>query len=274
MSEPVAIWVEHACKTFGGKPALLGVNLRVKAGERVALLGASGSGKSTLVRLIAGLEQQDPSAGRIEILGRELQHADRLSPHARAIRQDVGVIFQQFNLVGRLPLITNVLMGLTGRVPTWRALLGQFSRRERALAMDALEQLGLADQAFQRASTLSGGQQQRGAIARTLLQGSRLVLADEPVASLDPDSTRRVMDHLLELNQVHGITTVTCLHQLELARRYCQRIVALRMGQVIFDGPADQLNHVLIEDLYGVKAREWLEPLSPADGRISNLAAA
>jgi phosphonate transport system ATP-binding protein len=132
---------------------------------------------------------------------------------------------------------------------------------EQARALDALTHLGLQDQAFQRASTLSGGQQQRAAIARALLQGASLVLADEPVASLDPESTKRVMDHLLALNEQKGITTVVSLHQVELARRYCQRIVALRQGEVIFDGPASLLDSALIETLYGQGARELLDPI-------------
>lgn len=259
MIHPPAVWVEAAYKSFNGKPAVRRVTLRVEPGERVALLGASGSGKSTLIRLMSGLERQDSHAGRIEILGRSLQVGSHLSSEARAIRQEVGVIFQQFNLVGRLPLITNVLMGLCGRIPTWRALCGRFSLQEQARALDALSHLGLQDQAFQRASTLSGGQQQRAAIARALLQGARLVLADEPVASLDPESTKRVMDHLLALNEQQGITTVVSLHQVELARRYCQRIVALRQGEVIFDGPASRLDSALIETLYGQGARELLD---------------
>lgn len=261
MHHPPAVWVEAAHKSFNGKPAVRRISLRVEPGERVALLGASGSGKSTLIRLMSGLERQDSQSGRIEILGRPLQVGSHLSKDARVIRQEVGVIFQQFNLVGRLPLITNVLMGLCGRIPTWRALSGRFSLQEQARALDALAHLGLQEQAFQRASTLSGGQQQRAAIARTLLQGARLVLADEPVASLDPESTKRVMDHLLALNEQQGITTVVSLHQVELARRYCQRIVALRQGEVIFDGPASRLDSALIETLYGQGARELLDPL-------------
>jgi phosphonate transport system ATP-binding protein len=228
MQHKPAVWVEASNKTFNGKPALRNVSLRVEAGERVALLGASGSGKSTLIRLMSGLERQDSHAGRIEILGRCLQAGGRLANDARSIRQDVGVIFQQFNLVGRLPVITNVLMGLCGHIPTWRALCGRFSLHEQA---------------------------------RALVQGASLVLADEPVASLDPESTKRVMDHLLALNEQKGITTVVSLHQVELARRYCQRIVALRQGEVIFDGPASLLDSALIETLYGQGARELLDPI-------------
>lgn len=263
LHEP-ALLLEAVHKSFSGVSALHGISLRVEHGERVALLGASGSGKSTLIKIVSGLERQDAGSGEVLVLGRTLQRSSRLSADARSIRKDVGVIFQQFNLVGRLPLMTNVLMGLCGRIPTWRALAGNFTLEERAMAFDALIQLGLEGQAFQRASTLSGGQQQRAAIARALLQGARLVLADEPVASLDPESTKRVMDHLLDLNERKGITTVVSLHQVELARRYAKRVVALRRGEVVYDGPASGLDSALIGSLYGQGARELLEPAAAA----------
>lgn len=262
MSSEPSILIQGTSKSFGGQTALRRVSLRIEPGERVALLGASGSGKSTLIRLMAGLERQDANSGRITILGQPMQDGPQLSTHARRIRRHLGVIFQQFNLVGRLSLITNVLTGLAGQIPVWRALLGHFTLEERARALDALSRLGLRDQAFQRASTLSGGQQQRAAIARTLLQGAQIVLADEPVASLDPQSTKRVMDHLLELNESMGITLVVSLHQIELARRYCRRVIALRQGEVLFDGPADQLDSAWVERLYGQGARELLDPAS------------
>lgn len=270
MSGQPSILIQGASKSFGERPALRQVSLRVEAGERVALLGASGSGKSTLIRLMAGLERQDAGSGLIQILGQPMQDGAQVSPQARQIRRHLGVIFQQFNLVGRLPLITNVLTGLTGQIPLWRALLGQFTLEERARALDALSRLGLRDQAFQRASTLSGGQQQRAAIARTLLQGAQVVLADEPVASLDPESTKRVMDHLLELNESLGITLVVSLHQIELARRYCQRVIALRQGEVVFDGPADQLDGAWVERLYGQGARDLLDPATALPFSILN----
>lgn len=259
-----AIVVEQASKSFGTRAALQSINLRIRSGERVALLGASGSGKSTLIRLLCGLEQMDAGTGRIEVLGRQLQDGRGLTPKPRLIRQDIGVIFQQFNLVGRLPVLTNVLMGLSARTPLWRLLSGQFRIDDKARALDALKALGLQDQAFQRASTLSGGQQQRAAIARVLLQGARVVLADEPVASLDPESTLRVMDHLAELNARQGMTLVVSLHHVELARRYCDRVIALRDGSIIFDGETSALDVNLLQRLYGAGARELLEPVAQA----------
>jgi phosphonate transport system ATP-binding protein len=265
-----AILVEQVSKSFRDRVALRSIGLRIRSGERVALLGASGSGKSTLIRLLCGLERMDSGSGRIEMLGRPLQDGHGLTPNPRLIRQDVGVIFQQFNLVGRLPVLTNVLTGLSARTPLWRLLSGQFRIEDKARALDALRTLGLLDQAFQRASTLSGGQQQRAAIARVLLQGARVVLADEPVASLDPESTVRVMDHLAELNVQQGMTLLVSLHHVELARRYCDRVIALRDGSIIFDGPTAALDGDLLHRLYGAGARELLELASHTQPLLRN----
>ena len=255
-----AVRVVDVGKTFAGgrQPALQGVSFDVQAGERVALLGASGSGKSTLLRLLCGLETIDPGAGRIEIDGRPLQAAGRVCREVRAVRRQVGIVFQQFNLVGRLSLLTNVLTGLAAELPLRRAVFGRFTLEEQARALDALDAMGLAEFAFQRAGTLSGGQQQRGAIARSLLQGARLLLADEPVASLDPESTRRVMDLLGTLNRSRAMTLLVSLHHVGLARRHCDRVLALRDGQLVFDGPTSALTPAFLRDLYGTAADELL----------------
>ena len=255
--------------------------MSVRSGERVALLGASGSGKSTLLRALCGLETLDADNGTIEVFGRPLQSGGRVASDIRAQRRQVGIIFQQFNLVGRLPVLTNVLTGLAAELPLWRAVFNRFKTEERARALDALDAMGLAEQAFQRASTLSGGQQQRAAIARTLVQGARLLLADEPVASLDPESTRRVMELLLALNQERGLTLIVSLHHVSLARRYCERVVALRDGVLVFDGPTSALTPAFLRDLYGTAADELLlddahespAPARPAP-RLIDLAAA
>jgi phosphonate transport system ATP-binding protein len=261
-----AVRVTSACKTFNGtRHALQRVSVSVRPGERVALLGASGSGKSTLLRTLCGLEELDAGEGRIEIFGRQLQAKGRLAADIRAQRRQVGIIFQQFNLVGRLPVLTNVLTGLAAELPLWRALLNRFTTHEQARALDALQAMGLGEQAFQRASTLSGGQQQRAAIARTLVQGARLLLADEPVASLDPESTRRVMDLLLALNQQQGMTLIVSLHHVGLAQRYCQRVVALRDGAVVFDGPSSALTPGFLRELYGGAADELLLDGTPSE---------
>jgi len=254
---PVAVRVTRASKTFNGtRRALNDVSLTVQAGERVALLGASGSGKSTLLRTLCGLETLDAQDGSIEVFGRSLQSHGRIAADIRAQRRQVGIIFQQFNLVGRLPVLTNVLTGLAAELPLWRALLNRYTLQEQARALDVLEGMGLGEQAFQRASTLSGGQQQRAAVARTLVQGARLLLADEPVASLDPESTRRVMDLLLKLNREQGMTLLISLHHVGLARRYCERVVALRDGALVFDGPVSALTPAFLRDLYGTAVEE------------------
>ena len=265
-SDPSVV-VQAATKTFSlqGRTvqALRGVTFKVLPGERVALLGASGSGKSTLLRALCGLETLDPVPGRIEVHGQCLQQGGRLDPQVRRMRHGIGIIFQQFNLAGRLPLLTNVLTGVAAQTPLWRSLTGRFTLEDRARALDVLQAIGLADQAFQRSSTLSGGQQQRAAVARCLVQGARLLLADEPVASLDPESTRRVMDLLLELNQTRRMTLLISLHHVALARRYCERVIALRQGELVFDGPTSVLTPGFLRDLYGTAADELIDEESP-----------
>ena len=183
-----AITIESLNKTFGKRKALRRVGIRVAPGEMVALIGPSGSGKSTLLRHVSGLVAGDRGSGSIRIFGREVQKNGAVTADIRQIRSEVGFIFQQFNLVGRLPLLTNVMAGMLARVGTWRSLLGWFSRDEKRRAMQALHRVGLAEYAAQRASTLSGGQQQRAAIARAMEQRARIILADEPIASLDPET--------------------------------------------------------------------------------------
>jgi phosphonate transport system ATP-binding protein len=266
-----ALLVRDATKTFAGsRRALHGVNLEVREGERVALIGASGSGKSTLLRTVCGLETLD-AGGSIEVLGRTLQRGGALARDIRAQRRAIGIVFQQFNLVGRLPVMTNVLTGLAAEQPLWRVLARRFPLEAQARALDVLESVGLGAQAFQRASTLSGGQQQRAAVARVLLQGARLLLADEPVASLDPESTRKVMDLLLDLNRRQGMTLIVSLHNVPLARRYCERAIALRDGVVIHDGPTSALTPALLERLYGSTAHELLADDAAGDAAADTL---
>ena len=256
-SDSFALELRQASKTFGKAGlALDQVNLAVRPGEMVALLGASGSGKSTLLRCVCGLEKLDANGGSVHLQGRTLQSDGRLSPEVRELRQHTALIFQQFNLVGRMSLLVNVLTGLLPHVPLWRSLLGRFTVAERMVALQALDAVGLSAQALQRASTLSGGQQQRGAIARALVQGAQLLLADEPVASLDPESTRMVMDLLQSLNQSRGMTVVLSLHNVDLARKYCTRTVALRQGRLVYDGPSSGLDAERLKQLYGSQHQE------------------
>jgi len=253
-----AIRITGLCKTFGRRRALDEVNLELLPGEMVALIGASGSGKSTLLRHVAGLVCCDAKGGEIEVQGETVQRAGRVSRRIRDVRAGIGFVFQQFNLVGRLPVIVNVLAGLLHRMPLWRSLFGFFSRAEFQSGMDALRRVGIEGQALQRASTLSGGQQQRAAIARTLVQGAKVVLADEPIASLDPESSRRVMEILSRINREDHCTVLVSLHQVNVARKYCPRTVALRAGRVVYDGPSANLTPALLRELYGAEADEIL----------------
>ncbi len=230
----------------------------------VALIGASGSGKSTLLRHVSALVQSDRKAGgSIEVFGRTVQRAGKVAQDIRDIRAGIGFVFQQFNLVGRLSVLKNVMAGALHRVPAWRGLAGRFTHAELQAGMEALERVGMADCALQRASTLSGGQQQRAAIARTLVQRAKLVLADEPIASLDPESSRRVMEILARMNRIDGGTVLVSLHQVNVALRYCPRTVALRGGAVVYDGASSALTPALLRDLYGREADEILMPSAP-----------
>jgi phosphonate transport system ATP-binding protein len=192
------------------------------------------------------------------LVGRCVQNNGRLAPDIRKVRAGIGFVFQQFNLVGRLPVITNVMAGLLPRVPLWRSLLRLFRRNEYALGLEALSRVGMGEHAMQRASTLSGGQQQRAAIARTLVQRANVVLADEPIASLDPESSRKVMEILAKINREDKSTVVVSLHQVNVAIKYCARTVALRKGQVVYDGLSANLTPALLRDLYGAEADEIL----------------
>lgn len=247
-----AIQVDRLNKTFARKPALVDLALSIQPGEMVALIGASGSGKSTLLRHLAGLACCDRSnGGSVQVLGREVQAAGRLNGKVRKLRSDIGYIFQQFNLVNRLSVLDNVLLGCLGRMPGWRGNLGLFNSEEKQRALQSLDRVGLVDLAGQRASTLSGGQQQRVAIARALTQRAEVILADEPIASLDPESARKVMEILADINRTDGKTIVVTLHQVDYAVRYCPRAVALKGGRIHFDGDAQNLSSQFLNDLYG-----------------------
>jgi len=240
--------LDAVSKSFGARRALGGVSLSVAGGEMVALIGPSGSGKSTLLRAISGLTAVE---GRIEAFGEAIQEGGRPTAAVRRARRRIGFIFQQFNLVGRLNLYANAALGSLGRIGFWRGLLGRWPAETQAAAMQALARVGVAEQAGQRAGTLSGGQQQRGAIARALVQQAKVILADEPVASLDPVSARRVMEILADLNRTDGLTVFVSLHQIDYALKYCGRIVALKAGVIAYDGPASGLDRERLIDIYG-----------------------
>lgn len=254
-----SISISGLSKTFHGDKALCEVDLSIGPGEMVALIGASGSGKSTLLRHIAGLAVADAgSISRVIVNERTVQAGGRLSRDVRDIRAGIGFVFQQFNLVERLPVITNVLAGMLHRVPSWRSVMRHFTNEEICCGLEALERVGMAQRATQRASTLSGGQQQRAAIARALVQRAKVVLADEPIASLDPESSRKVMEILARINREDGITVLVSLHQVDVALKYCTRTVALHRGRLVYDGPSSALTPALLRELYGAEAEELL----------------
>lgn len=250
----MAIKVSNLSKNFKGKPALKKVSCTINEGEMVALIGASGSGKSTLLRHINGLYIGD--AGIVDVFGNALQHEGKLHSRIRFLRSQIGCIFQQFNLVNRLTVIENVLVGNLARLSILRSILHLFSQEEKAQALAALERVGILEQAYKRASMLSGGQQQRVAIARCLVQGARIILADEPIASLDPESARKVMELLVQLNRQSEITVVVSLHQIQMVRRYFERAIALRDGEVMFDGATVELDDYKLNEIYGAAAEE------------------
>jgi phosphonate transport system ATP-binding protein len=244
--------IEGLSRRFGAKTAVDNVSLTIESGRFVGVIGRSGAGKSTLLRMINRLEQ--PSSGAIRFNDIDVT---RLSGAALAAwRTRCAMIFQQFNLVGRLDVLTNVLIGRLNHTSTLRSVLQLWPEGDVALALSALEQLDIAPLASQRADHLSGGQQQRVAIARALVQEPEIVLADEPIASLDPRNTRIVMDALMRINRHFGLTVLCNLHSLEIARAYCDRLVGMANGRVVFDGAPSELTEAVARELYGMEARE------------------
>lgn len=246
--EGVAIRFDDVVKEFdGGRVrAVDHVSFEIPHGERVVLLGLSGSGKSTTLRLINALAA--PTSGAIRVLDEDV--TAMREAQARRFRRRIGFIFQQFNLVGRLTALENVLIGGLGSIRGPRYGVMMYPNEMRRRALNELERVGLGPQAFQRAGTLSGGQQQRVSIARALFQRPEIVLADEPVASLDPESSRHVMELLFRVCEEDGITVVCSLHQVELAADWAQRMVGLRSGRIVFDERSDGFTREALEDIY------------------------
>lgn len=230
-----------------GFTGLSGIDLTINDGEFVAVVGLSGAGKSTLIRAINGLVPY--TSGTITVGDTVVD--PRSKTKLRQLRSRVGMIFQSFNLVTRVSVLNNVLVGRSSSTPSWRSLLGWYRADDKELAFRSLERVGIVEKAYQRASSLSGGQQQRVAIARALAQDPQVVLADEPVASLDPPTANAVMRDLQRINRDLGITTVVNLHFLDLARRYGDRIIGMRAGKVVFDGTAAEADDAVFEEIYG-----------------------
>jgi phosphonate transport system ATP-binding protein len=242
--------LDRVGKRFGRREVLADISLRIPPGQMLGVIGRSGAGKSTLLRLINRMTE--PTSGAIRHDGVDLA---KLHGHAlRDWRARCAMVFQQFNLVGRLDVLTNVMIGRLSYRGTLATLCKRFTQEDRARAIAALARFDLHEHALHPAALLSGGQQQRVAIARALVQQPKIVLADEPIASLDPRNARRVMDALRTINRQDGITVICNLHTLEAARAYCDRIVALAEGQVVFDGPPASLTEDRVRDVYGIDA--------------------
>lgn len=244
-----------------GTRALENVSFSVKDGEFLVVIGLSGSGKSTLLRCINRLIE--PTAGQILLDGEDVTSAD--STQLRKIRRRIGMIFQHFNLVRRSNVLTNVLAGRLGYVNTWPTLVHRFPREDRDGAFRALKRVGLTDQAYKRASELSGGQQQRVGIARALMQQPSIILADEPVASLDPVLAHTILGYLEQLNRDEGMTIICSLHYLDLVQRYATQVIGLRSGSLVYTGSRDDIRNMTDEqfkEIYGEEAVRVAGPLA------------
>ncbi|TDL94209.1 phosphonate ABC transporter ATP-binding protein [Macrococcus brunensis] len=235
-----------------GHVGLDNVNLEIKQGEFIVIVGLSGAGKSTLLRSINRLHEI--SSGDISIDGESITRAK--GNKLLMMRRNIGMIFQSFNLVKRSSVIRNVLSGRVGYHPTWKMVLGLFPKQDKQIALEALDRVNIVEKAYNRADELSGGQQQRVSIARALAQEPKIILADEPVASLDPLTTKQVMDDLKRINQDLGITVIVNLHFVDLAREYATRIIGLRAGKVVFDGPVEQATDAAFSHIYGREIKD------------------
>ena len=235
-----------------GFEALKDINLKIEQGEFVAVIGLSGAGKSTLIRTINRMH--DITEGTLTVDGTNVMELQGKS--LRTFRRKIGMIFQSFNLITRTTVIKNVLTAFVPELPWWRAFLGVFKKEEKIAALEALDKMGILDKAFVRADQLSGGQQQRVALARTLAQNPQIILADEPVASLDPVTARQVMDDFKRINQDMNITVIINIHHVELALQYASRVIGIREGKIVYDGPSAQVTQQVLDSIYQGKREE------------------
>mgnify|MGYP001773822472 FL=1 len=230
-----------------GFKALKNINLQINDGEFVIIVGPSGAGKSTLIRTINGFVKI--SEGELIVNNKNIKNLNE--KELRALRREIGMIFQNFNLVKRISVLRNVLIGRLGYVSTIRSIFNLFSKEDIELAFENLKRVGIEDKAYVRADQLSGGQQQRVAIARALTQKPKIILADEPVASLDPPTAKVVMDYLKKFNKELGITTIINLHDIDLVMEYGERVIGLRSGEIVYDGSVKGLNENVLKEIYG-----------------------
>lgn len=232
--------------------ALKGISIDFYPGEYVVVIGPSGSGKSTFIRCINRMI--DPTEGTIEFEGQAVEKLK--GKKLRAVRAKIGMIFQNYNLVGRTNVIKNVMHGRLGQMPLWKSVLGLYAEEDKREAMELLKQVGLSEQVYKRADALSGGQMQRVGICRALLQHPKILLADEPIASLDPKSADIVMDQLHEITTKRGLTCIVNLHQVDYAKRYATRIVGIKSGRIVYDGSPADLTDEIIADIYAGKEEQ------------------
>ncbi|MBU0996464.1 MAG: phosphonate ABC transporter ATP-binding protein [Firmicutes bacterium] len=231
-----------------GTEALKDVSVEIEQGEFIAVIGLSGAGKSTLIRLVN--KMHDVTSGTL-IVNDTVVDETLKGKELRKFRRGIGMVFQSFNLIGRTTVIRNVLAARVAEIPWFRALLGLYSKEDKIIALDALNKLGILEKAYSRADQLSGGQMQRVALARTLAQNPKIILADEPVASLDPITATQVMKDFEKVNKEFNITVIANMHHVDMALKYARRVIGINSGEVIFDGPASLVDNDLLKRIYG-----------------------
>ena len=230
-----------------GLHALKNVSLEIKKGEFVAIIGLSGAGKSTLLRTINRMH--DISEGSLTVNGQEVN--DLSGKDLRKFRRKVGMVFQSFNLVTRTTVINNVLTSRVPDMPLWKSIIGLYSKEDKVIALEALDKVGILDKAYVRADQLSGGQQQRVALARTLAQKPEIILADEPVAALDPITAKQVMDDFKKINKELNMSVLINIHHVDLALKYADRVIGIKAGEIVYDGPATKVDSEVLKQIYG-----------------------
>lgn len=230
-----------------GFKGLKNISLEIEQGEFVAIIGLSGAGKSTLLRTIN--KMHDITTGTLEVNGQSVKELK--GKELRSFRRKIGMVFQSFNLINRTTVIRNVLTSRVPDLPLWRALLGLYTKEDKIIALNALDKVGILDKAYIRADQLSGGQQQRIALARTLAQNPEIILADEPVAALDPITAKEVMNDFRRINKDMNISVLINIHHVDLALKYADRVVGIKAGEIVYDGPSDKVDAAVLKEIYG-----------------------
>ncbi|HBS92305.1 MAG TPA: phosphonate ABC transporter ATP-binding protein [Erysipelotrichaceae bacterium] len=242
------IQFENVVKTYpNGVQALKGVSLTIEQGEFIAIIGLSGAGKSTLLRSIN--QMHSITDGTLMVNG--VNVSSLKGKALRRFRRDIGMVFQSFNLVKRTTVIKNVLAARVADMPLWKSLLGLYAKEDKLIALEALDQVGILEKAYTRADQLSGGQQQRVALARTVAQQPKIILADEPVASLDPVTSQQVMSDFVKINQDLNITVVANMHHVDIALKYARRVIGIKEGLIVYDGPSTEVTNDILKAVYG-----------------------